>query len=95
MYWSYPYGMISQSGMVSQRRERIFSEEFLQNNIGKKVSAHMNYDGSVQWRDRIFTGTLKEVGRDFFVIGEQKTGKDVLLLNINLSFMVFEEPANV
>lgn len=91
MYWSYPYGMVSQDGVVSQKRDRLYSEDFLQNNIGKRITAYLSYDSSNQWRDRVFTGTLREVGRDFFVMKDQKTGKDLLLLNINLDYIVFED----
>lgn len=96
MYWSYPYGMISHTGSTSQQRqERNFSEDLLTRNIGKRVTVYMTFDASEQWRNKVFTGTLREVGRDFFVIREQKSGKDMMHLNINLDYVVFEEQAAV
>jgi spore germination protein Q len=89
MYWSYPY--VSGQGYVSQRQERRYSEDLMQANIGRRVSAYMTYDASEQWRNKVFTGVLRQVGRDFFLIREQKSGKDVMLLNINLNYMVFED----
>ncbi|MBA4492776.1 spore coat protein GerQ [Paenactinomyces guangxiensis] len=96
MYWNYPYGMVSHAGAVTQQRQerdrdRIFSEDFLQRNIGKRVTVYMTFDASSQWRDKVFTGVLRRVGRDFFVIRDQKTGRDIMLLNINLDYIVFEE----
>jgi spore coat protein GerQ len=95
MYWSYPYAA-SYPVQISQRQERRFSEDLLQANIGKKVTVYLTYEGSEHWRNRVFTGTLRQVGRDFFVLRDQKTGKDMMLLNINLNYVVFEEqPASL
>ena len=78
-------------------RPRRFSEDFMERNEGKIITAYMTYDGSNQWRDVVYTGQLLEQGRDFFVIrlteGEHK-GKEILLLNINVSYIIFEEPAS-
>ncbi|MGA9175389.1 MAG: spore coat protein GerQ [Thermoactinomyces sp.] len=90
MYWSYPYSA-SYPIQISQREERRFSEDLMQANIGKKVTAYLTYEGSEHWRNRVFTGVLRQVGRDFFVLRDQKTGKDIMLLNINLNYVVFEE----
>jgi spore germination protein Q len=90
MYSFYP--CYQTMGNTSQRKERIVTEEIWQRNIGKRITVHMTYDGSELWRDKIFSGILKEVGRDFFIIHDIKLGKDVMLLNINLDYMTFEEP---
>ncbi|SEM68723.1 spore coat protein GerQ [Lihuaxuella thermophila] len=111
MYWSYPYGMMAGSGLISQQQPgrqpgqpvppgdrdtgRIFSEDLMQRNVGKRITVYMTFDASEQWRNRVFTGTLREVGRDFFVIRDQKSGKDMMMLNINLDYVVFDEPAVV
>jgi spore coat protein GerQ len=86
--------MISQQqgDITQQRTTRVFSEDFLDRNRGKKVTVYMVYEGSNTWRDKVFSGVVKEVGRDFFVLREQRTGKDIMLLNINLSYAVYEEP---
>jgi spore coat protein GerQ len=91
MYWSYPYGMISHAGTISQRQERRYSEDLLQANVGRRITAYLTYDASEQWRDKVVTGTIRQVGRDFFVVREQSTGKDIMLLNINLGYVVFED----
>lgn len=93
MYWNYPYGAISaqQSQIADTRQPRTYSEDLLERNTGKRISAYMTYDASNQWRDKIFTGTLRQIGRDFFLIRDQKTGKDTMLLNINIAFIIFED----
>ncbi|MEN9406236.1 MAG: hypothetical protein RLZ12_520 [Bacillota bacterium] len=77
----------------SQKETRIFSEDFMQANVGKKVTVYTTYDGSAEWRDKIFIGTLAAVGRDFIVIREDKSRKEVLLYNINVDFVYFDEAA--
>ncbi|MBD1373624.1 spore coat protein GerQ [Hazenella sp. IB182357] len=89
MYGYYPYQQNMAGGGVSQRVERRFSEELLEANVGRKIAAYMTYDSSDQWRDKVFSGTLRQVGRDYFVINDESTGQDVLLLNINISYIVF------
>lgn len=103
MYWSYPYhapypffsgAQVSQrqpEQRPPQRQERSFSEDLLQRNVGKRVSAYMTYDGSEEWPNRVFSGVLRQVGRDYFILRDQDTGKDVMLLNINLNFVVFDD----
>jgi spore germination protein Q len=104
VYWSYPYhapypfysdAQVSQRQQPEQgqpqRQDRRFSEDLLQSNIGKRVTAYMTYEGSEEWRNRVFTGVLRQVGRDYFVLRDQETGKDVMLLNINLNFIVFDD----
>ncbi|WP_124728072.1 spore coat protein GerQ [Staphylospora marina] len=95
MYWSYPYHAGNAYVSQQQRDDRNFSEDLMQANIGRRVSAYMTYDASEQWRNRVFTGVLRQVGRDYFVLRDQSSGKDVMLLNINLNFMVFEDRAQL
>lgn len=87
MYWNY---YEPQAG-ISQRTERNFSEDFLQANIGKRITVYMTYEQNQQWNSRVFNGVLRKVGRDYFVIRESKTGRDLMLLNINLDYVVFDD----
>ncbi|SFI96105.1 spore coat protein GerQ [Thermoflavimicrobium dichotomicum] len=98
MYWYYPYANVSQQsqpqqmGVSQQRdRDRVFSEDFLQNNIGRKVTVYLTFEENTQWNAKKITGTLRAVGRDYFVIRDQVTGKDHMFLNINLDYFVFED----
>ena len=91
MYWSYPY---QYAAGVSQRPERMYSEELLSRNIGKTVTVYLTYENNDQWNAQVVTGVIREVGRDFILLRERKTGKDILLLNIYVNYIVFEQPAN-
>lgn len=88
MYWPYydPY-----QANINQRQERSYSEDLLQANIGRKVTAYMTYEQNKEWNARVFTGILRAVGRDYFVLRERQTGKDLLLLNINLDYLYFDD----
>ncbi|MGA8942012.1 MAG: spore coat protein GerQ [Thermoactinomyces sp.] len=92
MYWSYPYAINYPGAQVAQQRqERNFSEDLLQANVGKRIIAYMTFDASKEWPNKVFYGVLRQVGRDYFVIRDQETGKDTMLLNINLNWVVFED----
>lgn len=101
MYWQYQYpymyqqqGTISQTGNVQQQRPdrgRVYSEDFLQKNIGKTVTIYLTFENNKQWNARTVTGRLREVGRDFLLIKDRQTGKDQMYLNINLDYIVFED----
>src|SRR4051812_24885493 len=94
MYWYYPYANINQHAEHSQRdqrEERVFSEDLLSRNIGKRVTVYLTFEENREWNARKVTGTLRAVGRDFFVIREQSTGKDQMYLNINIDYFVFED----
>lgn len=97
MYWSYPYAMPGMEANISQKRqERRFSEDLMQANVGRRITAYLTYDASEQWRDVTFSGVLRQVGRDYFLLREQNSDRDMMFLNINLDYVVFEdEPARL
>lgn len=91
MYWSYPYAYAG----VSQRQERVYSEDLLSRNIGRTVTIYLTYENNEQWNSQVVTGEIREVGRDFVLIRERKTRKDLMLLNINIDYVVFEQSAKL
>lgn len=91
MYWSYPYTYAG----VSQRQERVYSEDLLNRNVGKRVTMYLTYENNEQWNAQVVTGEIREVGRDFVLLRERKTGKELMLFNINIDYVVFEEPAKL
>lgn len=102
MYWYYPYAGISHAQtphyfeqeeaiVAQQRTERNFSEDFLSKNKGKKITVYLTFEGNNQWNAKKVTGTLREVGRDYFVLRDQATGRDHMFLNINLNYVVFDD----
>ncbi|MDR6227392.1 spore coat protein GerQ [Desmospora profundinema] len=99
MYWNQAYpAQVADYGWVSQQRrpERVFSEDLLQRNIGRLVTLYLTFENNPQWTAKKVTGTLREVGRDFTLVRDQQTGKDMMFHNINIDFVVFEtEPAQL
>lgn len=98
MYWYYPTSAYQQYPQqyfqgqvdVSQRRERQFSEDLLQRNVGRTVTVYSTYENNEEWNAQIITGTLKEVGRDYILVTNAENGKDTMLLNIHTDFIVFD-----
>jgi spore germination protein Q len=100
MYWYYPAPaqnhlqpqnhLQQQVNVTQQRTERVFSEDLLQRNVGRKVTVYSTYENNNKWNAQVITGKLKEVGRDFILVTNQETGKDVLLLNIHTDYIVFD-----
>ncbi|PTX53666.1 spore coat protein GerQ [Melghirimyces profundicolus] len=97
MYWNQPPIHPSAQGWTSQRREeRVYTEDLLHQNIGKEITFYQTYENNPQWPAKVLTGTLREVGRDFVLVRDRETGKDHILMNINIDFYVFEtQPANL
>ena len=92
MYYYYqPY--LSQFAPPVQPGQRpTYSEDLLRSKIGSRVTAYMSYDASSEWKNLIVRGELITVGRDYFVVSDEKTGKDKVLLMINLNFLDLESP---
>lgn len=55
---------------------------------GKKVKIYMSFPDSIEWRDRIFEGTIDSSGPDYiFIIDDNNT--PVLLQKIYINFIEF------
>ena len=48
-----------------------YVEEYLKQNIGKDVEVYVSFPDSIEWRDKIFKGKLRYVGKDYLVIDNQ------------------------
>jgi spore germination protein Q len=73
--------------------EQSYIENILRLNLGKMVSAYMNFENS-QWGSKVFTGRLEAAGKDHIIISDPKTGIRYLLLSIYLDYVTFEEEIN-
>ena len=71
--------------------EQSYIENILRRNKGKKVRAHVSFPDSVEWRDRVFSGIIRQAGRDNLVISDPETGKWYLIKMIYLNFVEFDE----
>ncbi len=58
-------------------------------NIGKKVSAYFSYPDSVEWRDKVFTGTIVDAGRDYLILKDDDNNS-ILLWAIYINYAIFE-----
>ncbi|MFD1427409.1 spore coat protein GerQ [Kroppenstedtia sanguinis] len=96
-YWQQPPFYTSAANETPQRRtERVYTEDVLNRNIGKEITLHLTYENNNQWNAMVVTGVLREVGRDFLLLRDQKTGKDMIFMNINIDYYIFESgPANL
>lgn len=65
--------------------ENIFSK-----NHGKIVHIYLSYPDSLEWRDRVFDGTILASGRDYVLLRDME-GKNVLLWLIYINYAIFDE----
>lgn len=73
--------------------EQSYIENILRLNLGKTISAYMNFENS-QWGSKVFTGRLEAAGKDHIIISDLQTGTRYLLLSIYLDYITFEEEIN-
>ena len=71
--------------------EQSYIENILRNNKGKRATLYMSFPGSVNWRDKEFTGIIEQAGRDHIILSDPQTGKWYMLLMIYLDYAVFDE----
>src|SRR5574344_1277453 len=74
--------------------EQSYIENILRMNKGKKVTVHMTFPDSEQFKDREFSGIIEQSGRDHIILSEPSTGKWYLLLMIYVDFITFDEKIN-
>ena len=71
--------------------EQSYIENILRNNIGKKVRVHASFADSIEWRDRVFVGTIEHAGRDNLIIYDRENDINYLILMIYVDFVEFDE----
>jgi spore germination protein Q len=99
MYWYDPYDayLTSQPQQlgIAQQQSRKYSEDLLASNIGRTITVYLTYEKNTVRNNRVVIGVLRQVGRDFILVTDQQTGKDNLLLNINVDYIEFSKKANL
>ena len=99
MYWYDPYGAYlanqPQEPSVAQRTARKYSEDLLATNVGKPITVYLTYEKNTERNNRVVYGVLRQVGRDFILVTDQSTGRDNMLLNINVDYVEFHDRANL
>lgn len=66
-----------------------FAENLFTMNHGKRVTVYFSYPDSIEWRDRVFTGTILAAGRDYLLLKTDQ-GKTILLWLIYIDYAVFD-----
>lgn len=74
--------------------EQSYIENILRLNKGKTVRAYVSYPDSNEWRDKVYSGTIEEAGRDHLIITDPSTGKWFLIKMIYLDYVEFDEKIN-
>lgn len=77
--------------MIPITNDMPYAENILELNIGKEASFYMSYSDSLEWRDKVFTGTIVGAGRDYAVVRDPKTGYNYLLWAVYLNYVEFQE----
>lgn len=63
-----------------------YVDDYLKNNIGKKVEAHVSFSDSIEWRDSLFKGILESVGKDYIVINSDN--KKHVIWSIYIDYII-------
>lgn len=61
-------------------------------NIGKEASFYLSYSDSIEWRDKVFTGIIRESGKDYVLL--DSNGTWILLWMIYINYVTFNGPIN-
>ena len=80
--------------LVDVPMQQSYIENILRHNKGKKVKAYVSFPDSVEWKDRIFEGTVEQAGRDHLIIKDTQNGHWYLILMIYLDYVEFDERIN-
>lgn len=67
-----------------------YAENLFTMNHGKKVTVYFSYPDSIEWRDRVFAGTIIAAGRDYLLLRNDQ-GQTILLWLIYINYAVFNE----
>ncbi len=78
----------------NQYQEQSYIENILRMNKGKKVTVHMTFPDSIEFKDREFKGIIEQSGKDHIILSDPTTGKWFLLLMIYVDFITFDEFIN-
>ena len=65
-----------------------YVEEYLRNNIGKKIIVYVSFSDSIEWRDSIFKGILEMVGKDYIVVNDNQ--KKAIIWCVYIDYVTIE-----
>lgn len=70
--------------------EQSYIENILRLNRGRRAKTYISFPDSVNWKDKIFEGTIEQAGRDHLVMSNDE-GKWFLIPMIYLDYVEFDE----
>ena len=72
--------------------EQSLIENILRLNKGREVCVYASYPDSNEWRDKKFTGIIKEAGKDHLIVSNENNNYLIRLLYVN--YIEFDKPIN-
>ena len=92
---TYNGNYIPQQSLIQQIEKKTINdtESFLKANIGKSIKVYMSFPDSIEWRDKVFEGTLESVGIDYILINDINLSP-LLIQKIYVNFIEFKDKAN-
>lgn len=72
------------------------STEYVDNifklNIDKEATFYLSFSDSIEWRDKVFTGIIRDSGKDYVLLENNGTWTIIWMIYIN--FATFNTPIN-
>lgn len=86
------------NNLVQQRGyDRLYDEDnyidnILKFNVGKKIRVSTATPNGTEMKSQSFEGIIENVGKDYLIISDPKTGEWLVVPLIYITFITFEEP---
>ena len=82
-------------GLITNQNQQMnnhveYADNIFLLNKGKVVTVYFSYPDSIEWRDKTFTGTIIDAGRDYLLIRDIN-GNNILLWLIYINYAIFNE----
>lgn len=79
---------------MNKMNKNSYAQGVLQSNIGKTGYFFVSFPDSVEWRDKIFYGTLADAGDDYILIYNEDNNEYYLVWSIYLNYATFDKRPN-
>lgn len=66
-----------------------YAENIFLLNIGRHVRVFFSYPDSIEWRDKVFEGTIEDAGRDYLLL-KDANGEVSLLWLVYINYAIFD-----
>lgn len=89
-YMNIPNYNASNKGNSTNVADPKYAENLFSLNHGKRVTVYFSYPDSIEWRDKVFTGTILASGRDYLLLVNDQN-QTVLLWLVYINYATFDE----